>query len=234
VPSALISLTKVLEPLLGTLSNTGNALLSPLSNTFETLLGTLAEALHTLLGTLPKSFDTLLRPLTDTGNPFTGTLAHVLHCTAGALSDVLHHVAGIAEQVAGPAANVAKCLSDALKQLGIAVERGQHAREDLRDIVEPGLQQSLGFDLLYVELDLAEPRSSSGVKLDEMPSLRENRQMDPQVIKLELDLVDLDDGGVDVDVDRVVDLLRIDDRVVGQVLTAPAVVRAPGLVRVPL
>ena len=118
----------------------------------------------------------------------------------------------------GSATDVAEGLADALEQLRIAVERGEHAREDLGDVVQAGLQQRLRLHPLDVELDLAEPRRGPGMDLDEVPGLGEHGEMDPQVIQLELDLVDLDDRRVDVDVDRLVDLLGIDDRVVRQVL----------------
>jgi hypothetical protein len=50
-----------------------------------------------------------------------------------------------------------------------------------------------------------------------MAGLRQHGQVGPEIVHLELDLVDLDHRGVDVDVDRLLDVLRIHDRVVRQV-----------------
>jgi hypothetical protein len=40
----------------------------------------------------------------------------------------------------------------------------------------------------------------------------------PEVVDLELDLIDLDDRGVDKDVDGLFDVLRVDDREIRQIL----------------
>jgi hypothetical protein len=85
-------------------------------------------------------------------------------------------------------------------------------------VVEADLQQRLGFHALYVELHLTEPNPDACIELNEMSSFREYREMRPEVVELELDLIDLDHRDVDVNVDRLVDLVGIDDRVIRQVL----------------
>ena len=47
---------------------------------------------------------------------------------------------------------------------------------------------------LDVELDLAESHRGTSVELDEVSCLGEHREVDCQVVQLELDLVDLDTG----------------------------------------
>jgi hypothetical protein len=56
------------------------------------------------------------------------------------------------------------------------------------------------------------------VELNEVSSLGEYGDVSSEVVELELDLVDLDHWSIDEDVDGLVDLFRVDDRVVRQAL----------------
>src|SRR5215207_5429439 len=203
----LAALPEILQSLLGALPDALNA-----------LLGALPEALDTLLGASPKTLDALLRAAADAGNAPSGTATDVLNGALGALASASHGVAGVGQQIVGSATDVAQGLADALEQLRVPVKRGEDATEDLRDVAQAGLEQRLGLDALNLELYLPEPDSSAGTYLDEVPGLREHGEVGAQIVQLELDLVDVDDRSVDVDVDRLVDLAWIDDRIVGQLL----------------
>jgi hypothetical protein len=88
------------------------------------------------------------------------------------------------------------------------------AADELIEIAD-GLSGALAD--VAVELDLAEPHSGAGVELNELTGLGQHGEVRPQVVELELDLVDLDDRRVDVDVDCLFDLLGIGDREVRQI-----------------
>jgi hypothetical protein len=144
-------------------------------------------------------------------------LPDVLHRALRALAGALQDVAGIAEQIPRSATHVAECLAYALEQLRVAIECGEDARQDRRHVVQSRLQQRLRLHALNLELDFAEARGGTSVDLDEVASLGQDGEVGPQVIELELDLIDLDDRRVDIDIDGLVDLVRIDDRVVRQI-----------------
>src|SRR5215207_7546807 len=192
--------------------------LAALPEILQSLLGALTEAFDALLGASPKTLDALLRAAADAGNAPSGTATDVLNGALGALASASHGVAGVGQQIVGSATDVAQGLADALEQLRVPVKRGEDATEDLRDVAQAGLEQRLGLDALNLELYLPEPDSSAGTYLDEVPGLREHGEVGAQIVQLELDLVDVDDRSVDVDVDRLVDLAWIDDRIVGQLL----------------
>ncbi len=72
-----------------------------------------------------------LGALADLADALAGALADVLHGALRALADVLDGLAGLAQHVCrAPPPTSSTALPDALQQLGVAVERGQHARED--------------------------------------------------------------------------------------------------------
>jgi hypothetical protein len=181
----------------------------------------LTETLEPLLGALPDALDALVGAAADSGDALSGPSADVLNGALGALAGGPDDVAGVGEQIVGSTTDVTQGLADALEQLRVTVEGGEDTGEDLRDIAEAGLQERLCLDALDVQLDLAEPDSGPRVDLHELPGLGEHGEVGAQIVQLELDLVDLDDGCVDVDIDRLVDLARIDDRIVGQVLLGP-------------
>jgi hypothetical protein len=214
----LAALPEILQSLLGALPDALNALLGALPDALDALLGALTEAFDTLLGASPKTLDALLRAAADAGNAPSGTATDVLNGALGALASASHGVAGVGQQIVGSATDVAQGLADALEQLRVPVKRGEDATEDLRDVAQAGLEQRLGLDALNLELYLPEPDSSAGTYLDEVPGLREHGEVGAQIVQLELDLVDVDDRSVDVDVDRLVDLAWIDDRIVGELL----------------
>src|SRR4051812_42743439 len=219
------TLAEVLHALLGALAETLHALLGALAHALDPLLGALAQALDALLGALAQALDALLGAPAEAGHPLPSAPADVSERALGALPGALHDVAGVAQQVVGAATDIAERLADALEQLGVAVQRGQHAREDPRHVVQASLEQRLRLDALDLELHLAEPDCGADVELDEAPGLGQHGEVRSQVIELELDLVDVDDRRVDVDVDRLFDLLRIDRREVRQLLVRPPCVR---------
>src|SRR5215204_6492405 len=212
------ALPEILQSLLRALPDALDALLGALPEALDALLGALAKALDALLGALAKALDALLRAAADAGNAPSGTATDVLNGALGALAGASHDVARVGEQIMGSATDVAQGLADALEQLRVPVKRGEDATEELRDVAKAGLEQRLRLDTLDLQLYLPEPDSGAGAYLDEVPGLREHGEVGPQIVHLELDLVHVDDGSVDVDVDRLVDLVWIDDRIVGQLL----------------
>ncbi len=106
--------------------------------------------------------------------------------------------------------------ADPFEQLRVAIERRQHALEDQADVVEPRLQQRLRLDALDLQLHFAEADVGADADLHQIAHLRHDRHLRPQVIDLDVDFVDLDDGDVEEDVRAVGKLVRIDDRVVGE------------------
>jgi len=212
------ALADALDALLGALADALDALLGALAKALDALLGALAKALDALLGALAKALDALLRAAADAGNAPSGTATDVLNGALGALAGASHDVARVGEQIVGSATDVAQGLADALEQLRVPVKRGEDATEELRDVAKAGLEQRLRLDTLDLQLYLPEPDSGAGAYLDEVPGLGEHGEVGSQIVHLELDLVHVDDGSVDVDVDRLVDLVWIDDRIVGQLL----------------
>jgi hypothetical protein len=221
----LAALPEILEPLLSALADALEALLGALAEALDALLGAPPQALDALLGAPPQALDALLRALADSGNAPSGALTDVRNGALGALAGAFHDVAGVGKQIVCSATDVAQGLADALEQFRVPVKRCEHASEELRDVSQAGLEQRLRLDPLNVELHLPEPDSSAGAYLDEVPGVDEHGEVGAQIVQLELDLVDLDDGSVDVDIDRLVDLARIDDRIVGQLLLGALVLR---------
>src|SRR4029450_13775007 len=223
---------EVLQALASALANSRHALAGSPPETRDPLLGALAKALDALLRALAEAFDALLGAAADTGDSPLGSLADVLNRAPGSLADAANHIAGVAEQIVRSAAHVPERLAHALEQLRVAVERSQDAREDLRDLLKADLEQRLRFHVLDVELDLPQSHRGAGVQLHEMPRLGEQGEMSPEVVELELDLFDPEDGHVDEHVHGLFELLRIGDREVRHILAcALAVGRSPASIR---
>jgi hypothetical protein len=196
----LAILPDILERLLGALSDSFDTLLCALAEPLDALLRTLAQLGHALLGSAPDSGHSLARTVAD--------LCDRAPCT---LPGALDRVPGVGQQVMRATAHVAERIADALEQLRVAVERGQDTSEDSGHIVQADLHERLRLDALYVQFHLPQPHSHAGVQLHEMAGLGQYRKVRPEVVKLELDLVDLHHGGVHIHVDRFVDVVGIDD-----------------------
>jgi hypothetical protein len=196
-------------------------LLGALAHALDALLGALAHAFDALLGALAHALDALLRAAADLRHALPGASSDVSERALGALPGTLDDVAGVAEQVVRAATDVPQRLADGFQQVRVAIQRGEHARKDRRHVVQASLEQRLGLDALDLELDLAESDSGAHVELDEAPGLGQHGEVRCEVVELELDLVDVDHRRIDVDVDRLFNVLRIDRRVVRQVLRRP-------------
>src|SRR5919109_4530962 len=123
------------------------------------------------------------------------------------------------------ASDLLDCLADALQQLRVAVEREQHALEDLADVVKPRLEQRLGLDAFDLQLNLAEAGMRADPELEKLADVSDRRNARLEVVDLDVDLVDLDDGNVDQDVRTFGHVPRVENRVVGELL--PLALSAP-------
>jgi hypothetical protein len=185
------ALPEILEPLLRALPDALQALLCALPDALDALLGALPKSLDALLGALPEPLDALLRALPNALDAPSGALAEILNGALAALPDALERIAGVGQEIVRAATDVAKGLADALEELGVAIERGEDAAEDLRDVPQARLEECLRLDALDVELHLAEPNAGTRADLDEVPRLRQDGEMGPKIIQFELDLIDL-------------------------------------------
>jgi hypothetical protein len=138
------------------------------------------------------------------------------------LADILDRLAALAEHVPGAATDLLDGLADALKQLRVPVEAEQHPLENRGDVVEPRLDQRLCLDPLNVQLHLSQAHIRADVELDQLAHLGVDRHLRSKIVDLEVDLVDLDHGHVQQHVGPVLDLRRIDDRVVRELLPLAA------------
>jgi hypothetical protein len=110
-------------------------------------------------------------------------------------------------------------MADAFEQLRVAVERKQHALEDPADVVEPRLEKCLRFHSFDLQLDLTKVGVRADLQVEKLPDLGHEGDLDVQVIDLDVDLVDLDDRDVDQDVRPLGHVARIEDGVVGILLS---------------
>lgn len=69
---------------------------------------------------------------------------------------------------------------------------------------------------LDLQLHFAEADVGADADLHQIAHLCHDRHLCPQIVDLDVDFVDLDDGDVEQDVRPVGKLMRIDDRVVGK------------------
>ena len=182
------------------------------------LLCALTHSLQCLRSTFACALSRLSSSLADLSNCLTGALTDVLDRALAALADVFHAFTGLIQHLVGSTADVFNRLADAFEKFRIAVEGGQHPGENRRDIVQAGLEQRLGLDALNIQLNLAEPGGYAHVELDQVLQLRSKRDRSAQVINLDVDLVDLDDGHHEHHIRSLVDLLWIEDVVVGVLL----------------
>src|SRR4051812_11099441 len=73
-------------------------------------------------------------------------------------------------------------LADALEKLRVAIQREEHALEDLADVVQPCLEQRLRLDSLDLQLHLAEVGVRADADVEQLPDLGENSHPGIEVI----------------------------------------------------
>jgi hypothetical protein len=200
-------LGKTLGCLASALTYAGNALLCALTYAAERLVSTLADLADCLASAFP-----------DLADRLAGSLADVLHRALGSFANILDCLASLADEMASALAHLFGCMANPFEQLRIPIERGQYPLEDQGDVVEPRLQQSLSLDALDLQLHFAQAGLGTHADLHQVAYLRHDRHLRLQVVNLDVDLIDLDDGNVEKDIGTVWQLVRIDYRVVGELL----------------
>jgi hypothetical protein len=127
-------------------------------------------------------------------NQLTGAGAYVLDGRVEALT----------HQVARTLSYIRNCGADTLYQLlddlRVAVYGGEDPVQDGGHVVEPDLQERLRLNALDDQLDPAEVRIDANRQLYQVEHLREEVDLRPQVVQLEIDLVHLDHGHVEQNV----------------------------------
>jgi hypothetical protein len=202
------SLADASDPALRTLPDSGDSSARALADLRECLLGSLADPTHATAG-----------PLADISKGGFGSLADLGQCLLGTFANFLDRIAGFVEQVSGAAADLLDRMPDALQQLWIPIQREQDSLEQLGHVVEPCLEQGLRLDAFDLQLDLAEMRMDPDLQVEELADLGQQRDPGVEVVDLDVDLVDLDDGDVEEDVGALRHVARIEDRVVRELLT---------------
>ena len=206
------------DPLLDALADSRDSAARALADFAKALLGSLADTRDPAACALADFGQGLPGSLSDLAERRARTLADLGHRLPGALADVLDGVSGLVEQMSRAASDLLDRLAHSLEQLRIAVQRQQHPLEDLGDVVQPRFEQRLGLDALDLQLDLAQVRLRAHAQVHQLPDLRENGDPRIQIVDLDVDLVDLDDGDVDQDVRALRHVVRVDDRVVRELL----------------
>src|SRR5215208_2910605 len=149
---------------------------------------TRSDICHGLIGTFS---DELSRSFSDILYGRVHTLAHEL-TRAGA---------NIFDRGAGSFADIFYCRAHAFGQLlddlGVAVYGRENPVEDGGQVVQPGFQERLRFYPLYDQLDPAQVHVGPDGELDQVEHLGVHRELRPQVVEFEVDLIDLDHGYVE-------------------------------------
>jgi hypothetical protein len=198
---------------------------SALSEPCDALLGSLANTLEGLIRSLADLSDSLARPFANLTDRLAGTLADALHRALGSFADILDCLASLPDEVPSALACLLGRMSNPFEQLGVAVERGQHPLEDQGDVVEPRLQQGLSLDTLDLQLHFVQADIGADADLHEVAHLSIDRDLRSQVSDFDIDLIDLDDGNVEKDVGTVWQLVRIDYRIVGELMPSTGPLR---------
>ena len=180
---------------------------------FDRLSRALADLAHRLAGALPQLPHPFADALPDLADRLAGAFADISNGPLGAFADVLDRFARLAKGMAGAAANVLDRPTEALHQLGIAINGGQDAIDDRGHVVQANLHQCLRLHPLDVELDLAEVHVHANVEVDQVEHLGLQSHVRLQVLELEVDLVDLDDRDVEEHVRVLAGFLQARDRV---------------------
>jgi len=212
------ALPEALDTLGGALAEALRRLSRALSHLAERLTRALSHLWERLLGALADPAETLVGALSDVAEGRARALADLRQRLAGALPHFLDGIAGFVEQVPGPTADLLHGVAHPFEKLGIAVEREKYALEDLRDVVETGLEQRLRLDSLDLQLDLSEVSMGADFEVQQLSDLGEKGDAHVEVIDLDVDLVDLDDGNVDEHVGALGSILWVKHGVVRELL----------------
>jgi hypothetical protein len=135
-------------------------------------------------------------------------VADVLHGGPGAPADVLESPSRartqLADRLAGSATDVLHGGPDAPRQLvqdlRTAIERGEHPVDDPCDVVEAYLELSLRLHARDAQVQPAEPHVGADIQLQQVQHLGLQRDMGPQVLDVQIDLVDLQHRNIETDV----------------------------------
>jgi hypothetical protein len=200
------------------LASSGDPLGTTLPNRGDALLGALADPAERLVSPLTNLSNCLTCTFAELAGGLSGASANILNRSLSAFANVLDCLAALTDEMASALAGLFSRAANPFEQLGIAVKRGQYPLEDQSDVVEPRLQQSLCLDTLYLQLHLVQAGVSADADLNQVAHLRHDRHLCSQVSDFDVDLIDLDDGDVKKDVGTVGQIVRIDDRVVGELV----------------
>ncbi|MFE6361653.1 hypothetical protein ACFVP3_16890 [Streptomyces sp. NPDC057806] len=145
-------------------------------------------------------------PHVPDSNP--GSLADIPYGGSGARADLLDGPSGTRAQLphglAGSAADVLYGGPDStcqlVQDLRVAVERGEHAVDDLRDVVETHRELGLCLDTRDAQVHPAERDVGAHVQFEQIQHLGLQRDMRPQILDVQVDLVDLQDRNVEEDI----------------------------------
>src|SRR5215210_7359481 len=179
---------RLVRPFADEITRTGTDILNRRSGTRTYIGDRLVGALsHEISGTRAYVRNRLVRPFAD---QLTGAFTHILD----------RRVDPFAHQLTCAFADVFDGRSDALDQLfddlGVTVYGRQDPVEYGGHVVEPYLEEGLGFDALYHEFDPAEVGVNPDRELHQIQHLREQVDLRPEIVELEVDLIYLDYGHV--------------------------------------
>ncbi len=200
-------------------------LADPLAGLRDTLPGALAEVSDPLPDALPELSDTLSGTLAHIRERLVGALADLRKRLLGALAGVLGDVSGGPEELPGSCPRVLDGPADSAQELWVSVERHGDALDDRVHGVEARIEEGLCLDPVDLELDLVEADLGADAELGQPAHLGDHRHLSPQILDLDLDLVDLDHRHVDDHVRSLFDLARIDDGVIVVVRPLPFLLR---------
>ena len=161
-----------------------------------------ANATHCLAKAAPELTGSIRQPTKRLArrparlNRLLGCLADITQC----LADRTAGPERLFPEVTDAANSVVNGLDEALEDLGVAIESREGTVEDVVEVLEAHLQQSLGLDATDVHLHLAETDVHASDDLKQVRKLCPQRQMRLEVFDVHVHLVDLDLANVDEDI----------------------------------
>ncbi|MFE6174697.1 hypothetical protein [Streptomyces sp. NPDC056464] len=148
--------------------------------------GTLPHVLYGSSGALTDVPDGGSRTLPDLLDGPSGTRTHLPHGLTGSAADILHGGPDSTRQL--------------VQDLRVAVERGEHSVDDLCDVMETYLELGLGLNARDAEMHPPERDVGAHIQFQQIQHLRLQRDMRPQVLDVQVDLVDLQDRNIEENV----------------------------------
>src|SRR5215211_5589819 len=195
-PDRLLCDHRRIDRLAGALADVADGLAGASSDIADPPLGAGSDLVEGLAGPLSDVADSLAGALADVPDSLCGAWPELLERPPGAPAHLLDRLAALGKRVAGAPADVLERGADALKQLGVPVDGCEHAVDRGRDVIESHLQQRLGFDSLHVNPDLAKGDVYADIELEQVQHLRLQRDVRLDVLDVEMEPVELDDGDV--------------------------------------